>query len=190
MDAASWKRVLGSLRTEDLEDMMLVVEGGMEINVTEFARLEDDVAMIRGRAAGAEIGGRLFLIPYEGIMCLYVNRIIRTAEVQLYSPSIPTEDKARIAKEIEAQIEAERQQAENAGKKTDQPGVDPAELKRQLDELREAAGFNISHGGHGGHSAPPPPPAPAPKPAAQSPIALPGPAIPPRLNIPKGPPKK
>ena len=139
MQASIWREVFASFRPQDVDDLIIALSSGLEVAVSSIAKIEESLVLIRGRASGAEIGGRLFLIPYAGIAVVYVNRIVRPIEVDLYAPSVDMARKDEISDELERQAEEERTLAANAEKEVADGRIDPAELKRQLEELRAAS---------------------------------------------------
>jgi hypothetical protein len=156
--------------------------------------------MIRGRVAGQAENGRLFILPYTRINSVYVNRAVQLEEVELFSPTVSMQRKEEVAKIVAALAEKARQDASAAEKavrgKDSTPQVD---LKRQLEELREKAGFGGQRPGGspalpGGTAAPVPAPGPgappsAPQPLGASPsLSLSGTSIPSRPTIPRPPP--
>ena len=202
MDSAGWRQAFSSFRPQDQGIIVIVMSGGMQIAVQEVSRVEDEVVLIRGRIAGTTDAGRLFLIPYSEINLLYVNRSVLQEEAGLFSPSSSLEEKDKIAKHVAELIEKAKREAREAEKaKEDRKGVS-VDLVRQLEELRQSAGFASDapatkySSGVGQPPAAPAassPPAGASPRAAQPPAAQPKPApsrepaptkVPPRLNIP------
>lgn len=196
MESAAWQRVFNSIRIEDQDGLIINLNSGFEINVSIFASVEEDVVVVRGRASGSEEGGRVFILPYQSIATIYVNRVVPEMETELFFPSATPERKAQVAEELARMQELQRQQ-EKSEKNAGSSKVDPEEIKRQLDELRAAAGLGAREA--------PPPPEPAPVPGknptgpdkgqiGHTPLQIPQndpkPATPPgKLGIPSGPPR-
>lgn len=177
MDSTAWKRIFGSIRPDDAEALMLVTTSHLEISIQTFARLEDDVVMIRGRVGGQAEGGRLFIVPYDSIAVVYVSRRVIVEEIELFSPSVSIERKNQIAKEVSEMAEkakAEAKGAEAAIKA--QKGI-PTDLAKQLEELRKSAGLGI----------PEPSSAPA-QPGAAPSVAKPSVGAPPPVALPSAKP--
>lgn len=123
---------------------MISVTGGLEVAVQQIARIEEEIVMVRGRIAGQAENGRLFLLPFDRINGVYVNRAVALEEVELFSPTVSLQRKEEVAKIVAALAEKARQEAtaaEQAAKGKDAPQTD---LKRQLEELREKAGFGTT----------------------------------------------
>lgn len=177
MDSGSWRRLFESIRPDDQENLVVVTVTGFEIAVYRFARLEDELVMIRGRVAGTAEGSRVFLIPYSQLATVYVNREVLSEEVELFSPAVSLERKAQVARHVADLAERAREQAKAAEPgKRQQEGI-PVDLQRQLEELRSAAGFGT----------PSPAGAPAASPAAAPPAAPAAPAAIPLGPAPTGP---
>lgn len=179
MDANSWQKLFGSFRPEDQQNLVIAVLGGLEVAVQQIARVEEEIVMIRGRVAGQAENGRLFILPYTRINSVYVNRAVQLEEVELFSPTVSMQRKEEVAKIVAALAEKARQDANAAEKavrgKDSAPQVD---LKRQLEELREKAGFGGQRPGGSpalpGGTAAPVPAAPAPG----TPVSAPQPSSP------------
>jgi hypothetical protein len=192
VDNASWKRLFASIRPEDQESLVLITTGSLEIAVQSFSRLEDEIVLIRGRVSGQQEGGRLFMLPYSNILSVYVNRRIIQEEIDLYSPTVSIERKHEIAKEVAAMADKAKQAAKEAEESIKGQKAVPADLARQLEELRKSAGLGIPEPvPASGEPAKQSGPTPIPAPGA---VALPGAkkddkpsAIPPRITVPKPP---
>ncbi|QDU62746.1 hypothetical protein Pan216_36160 [Planctomycetes bacterium Pan216] len=141
MESAAWQKVFHSIRPEDIRDLMIILNGGIEVVVQEICHVEDELVMLRGRPGGQDAAGRLFLIPFTSINNIYVNREVKEIEIDLYSPSVPEEEKIRISKRIEELEREALEEAKNAEKEAANSKVDPDDIRRQLEELRKASGF-------------------------------------------------
>jgi regulator of protease activity HflC (stomatin/prohibitin superfamily) len=197
--------LFSSFRPEDQQNLVIAISGGLEVAVQQIARVEQEIVMIRGRVAGQAENGRLFILPYARINSVYVNRAVQLEEVELFSPTVSMQRKEEVAKIVAALAEKARQDASAAEKavrgKDAAPQVD---LKRQLEELREKAGFGASRtgatpalpsgSGQAPSAAPPGTPATLPQPSkpsigtAPSLSSIPRPSIPSRPTIPRPPP--
>jgi hypothetical protein len=134
--------VFEGIRPEDQDTLMIVMDNGTDVAVQQVARIEESVVMIRGRIGGTADNGRIFIIPFERITCVYVNRIVRTDEIDLFSPGIPLEKKKDIAKQVSQNKERERAALREAeAERNGKPSEDKLDVRRQLEALREAAGF-------------------------------------------------
>lgn len=141
VDSASWQKMFGSFRPEDQINLVVTVGGGPEVAVQQIARIEEEIVMIRGRVAGQAENGRLFLIPYDKITGVYVNRSVQFEEVELFSPTVSPQRKEEVARIVAALAEKAREEANSAEKSLRTKEGGPVDLKRQLEELREKAGL-------------------------------------------------
>lgn len=178
MEANAWRAIFESIRPEDQTSLVVRTLDSLEVAVEELARIETDVIMIRGRIAGTADNRRLFILPYDKLSSLYVNRVVASEEVDLFSPSIDLASKKRIAAEY---YERRKQAAEEAAAPpTQQQENGAGQLKAQLDELKRMAEKE-------GTSTPPPKPDKAP--LANEPAGREEPQLPPpnRLGLPAPP---
>jgi hypothetical protein len=135
LEAAGWQKLFQGVRTDDQMTLVIRTTDALEISVEGIARVEDEVILVRGRVAGTADARRVFIIPYDRLSSVYVNRPVAIEEVDLFSPSVSLEEKQRLAQEYaaaqEAVQEAIRQMGKEAGNK--ETGGD---TKSQLDELK------------------------------------------------------
>lgn len=141
MNAADWKKLFVSIRPEEQSDLVVSISGGIEIAVQQISRPEDSVVLIRGRVQGQAEIGRVFIVPYENINLMYVNRVVLNEEVDLYSPSTSLDKKKEIVKHV-AEIEAKNREAARQAESSKNQGLGgavPIDVRRQLDALKEMA---------------------------------------------------
>jgi hypothetical protein len=62
-----WMSVFRRIAPEYHDTIMIVTTEGTEIAVQNLLRIEDDLAVIRGRISGSSDAGRVFFIPYSQI---------------------------------------------------------------------------------------------------------------------------
>lgn len=138
MEAAAWKQLFESLRPEDQECLVVSVEGGLDVAVQAVAKVEDEVVLLRGRVSGQADVGRIFVIPYDRLNCLYVNRYVQVEETELFSPSVSLQRKQQIAKMVQAMKEKAREEAQAAeASRNGGTGSASFDVRKQLEELRE-----------------------------------------------------
>lgn len=139
MDATAWRSLFESFRPEDQKSLLIRTSDGFEVAVEMIARIEQDVVLIKGRLAGSAEGRRIFIIPFDKLSTILVNRVVTNDEIPLFSPSVSIEEKKRIAHEVaEAQ---RRSQEETLGSYGDQSGdaKTAGDTKAQLDEIKRLA---------------------------------------------------
>lgn len=178
MEAAAWKKLFESIRPEDQECLVVSVFGGLEVAVQSVAKVEDDVVLLRGRISGQADVGRVFVVPYDRLNSMYVNRYVQAEEVELFSPSVSLQRKEQIAKMIQAMKEKAREEAQ-AAELNRGNGTVSTDVRKQLEELREKKA-SLEAGGAAQ------PPAPLSKPPLP-PSTTSRPNIPGRFTLPKRP---
>jgi hypothetical protein len=82
MREVSWAALLQHVPPEQQDGLMLVTTSGIEITINNLLRIDHEFVALRGRVAGSQEGGRLFLIPYENIHYLGTQRPIKDSEFQ------------------------------------------------------------------------------------------------------------
>ena len=64
----------------------------MQLNVEAFARFEPTYLVFRGREGGQTDEGRGFFVPYEEIVCLKIERVVKTSELKaIYGETVAAE---------------------------------------------------------------------------------------------------
>lgn len=158
VDAASWRKVLESIRPEDQTSVIVRTVDAMEVAVESLARIEEEVVLIKGRLSGAPDGRRLFVFPYDKLSCLYVNRVVANDEIDLFSPTVAASEKDKISMRVSERLKLAGEQAQEAGAtKLSDSTVD---LRSQLEELRRLSKSPASP--MPGPAAPPPAAGPTP----------------------------
>ena len=138
VEAASWKNVFESIRPEDQKSLVVRSVDALEIAVEAIARVETEVVMIKGRIAGSADGRRVFIIPYDKLSTVYVNRIVANDEIILFSPSVSVEDKQRIAHEVEEKAQRVKQSEQEMATPVVSEEISP-DVKAELEELKRLA---------------------------------------------------
>lgn len=137
MEAAAWKQLFESIRIEDQECLVVSVDGGLEVAVQSVAKVEDEVVLLRGRVSGQADSGRIFVVPYDRLNSVYVNRYVQVEEIELFSPSVSLQRKQQIAKMVQAMKEKAREEAQAAEAARSGGGGVQVDVRKQLEELRE-----------------------------------------------------
>jgi hypothetical protein len=65
MRAELWKALLRRIPEKLVDNLALKTANGPEVNVQAILRLDEDIVILRGRIAGSNDAGRIFLLPYE-----------------------------------------------------------------------------------------------------------------------------
>jgi hypothetical protein len=131
-----WPKVFHGFRPDDQKLLVVTTTTGLEVAVQELSRVEADLVMIRGRIAGTAEASRLFLLPYEQLSSIYVNRIVRSEEVELFSPTVTPERKLEVARRV-AELERKAKEEALSAEKAKSGNIDIDSALKRLDTLRE-----------------------------------------------------
>lgn len=82
MQAYSWKALLRGIPEEHVDNLMLMTVQGTEINVQQILRMDEDVVILRGRIAGSNDAGRIFILPYAHFAHSGFQRPLTDAQLQ------------------------------------------------------------------------------------------------------------
>lgn len=175
MDARLWQSLFDTLRPQDQSAVVISLRSGFSISIQSVARVEEGLVMVRGRVAGQAESGRLFLCPYDQIETVFVNKVVRIEEAELYSPSVSPQRKEEVARMVAALEERARQATLEAEKERQGGGSVGIDVRRQLEELREQAGLPAipTQAPAGGPTQPGSPPTVAVPGSAQAPLTVP-----------------
>jgi hypothetical protein len=106
MQSVAWALLLRQYLQEQQNSLMLVTAAGTEIAVQQILRLDHEFVAIRGRMAGSTDAGRVFIIPYRGLLyvgtqqaCTEADFRARFDNVSFPDPSAPAEPPAPAAEE-------------------------------------------------------------------------------------------
>jgi hypothetical protein len=81
MQSSAWALVFRQFPPEQHNNLMLSI-GGIEIAVQDLLRIDHEHVAIRGRLAGSQDAGRLFIIPYQSINYLGSHRPCKESDYQ------------------------------------------------------------------------------------------------------------
>ena len=82
MQADLWKALLRSIPEAHVDNLMLMTKQGTEVNVQAILRMDEDVMILRGRLAGSNDAGRIFVLPYEHFDHIGFQRPLTDAQLQ------------------------------------------------------------------------------------------------------------
>ena len=135
----------------DQSKIQFITVTGMQLNVEVFARFEPTYMVFRGREGGQTDEGRGFFVPYDEVVCLKIERLIKTSELKSFYGEIVAaerdmEKEGREGKPIEMQASA-------PSSSTPSPisgPMDPAQIAKQnllarIRAARTAAGVGQSN---------------------------------------------
>jgi len=82
MTNQEWIDMLRVIPEEDQNTLMLVLNNGSEVSVDTFYRFEPNFLIMRGRVAGSTDEGRGFFIPYDQMVYLRIERVIKVEDLR------------------------------------------------------------------------------------------------------------
>jgi hypothetical protein len=82
MQGTSWISFFRRIPVNLHDCLALTVTTGAEIVLQRIVKLEDDFAIVRGRMAGTQDGGRVVVLPYALLVSVAFNRRMTDVEVQ------------------------------------------------------------------------------------------------------------
>jgi hypothetical protein len=89
---ASWATLLRQIPADQHDQLMLRTANGTEIAVQNLLRIDYEFVIIRGRPAGSQDSGRLFILPYHRIDYFGINRSVRDEEYAALFASVVIPD--------------------------------------------------------------------------------------------------
>lgn len=69
---------------KDQSKIQFITVTGMQLNVEVFARFEPTYMVFRGREGGQTDEGRGFFVPYDEVVCLKIERLVKTSELKTF----------------------------------------------------------------------------------------------------------
>ncbi len=82
MQAELWKALLRRIPAEQTDNLMVKTAEGTEINVQALLLMDEQVMVLRGRIAGSNDAGRVFVVPYEHLDHMGFQKPLSDAELQ------------------------------------------------------------------------------------------------------------
>jgi hypothetical protein len=90
MTNADWILLFRRIPETDHVKVVITLITGVDVYVDAFYRFEDGFAVLRGRFGGSTDEGRGFFVPYNEILCVRIDRVVKEEEIQDYFPEAPT----------------------------------------------------------------------------------------------------
>lgn len=131
-----WSTIFNSFRAEDHKFLVVSTANGLEVAVQEICRVENGLVIIRGRISGTADAGRLFLLPYTQLSSVYVNRPVRSEEVDLFSPTVAPARKLEVAQRV-ADLERRARDDARQAEAAKNGELDMSDTLKKLDTLRD-----------------------------------------------------
>ena len=87
MTNAEWVVLLRRIPEAEHSKLAFVLQTGAEAFVDALLRFDDSFVVFRGRIAGSTDELRGFFLPYDQILCLRLDRIVRVEELHEFFPN-------------------------------------------------------------------------------------------------------
>jgi hypothetical protein len=93
MQNSAWIGLLKRIPVDQHNSLAIVTTVGIEINIQNVVRIEDDHVVIRGRLAGTTDTGRAFFVPYSQINYMGFGKDMKEPQIRaLYGETPPAEE--------------------------------------------------------------------------------------------------
>ena len=104
MTAAEWIDMFRLVPEAEHGKLVIVLQNGMELCIDTIVRYEDSFLVLRGRQGGTVEEARGFFVPYDQMLCLRLDRILKIEEIEEFfgTPSAALPAPAREAAIIPA----------------------------------------------------------------------------------------
>jgi hypothetical protein len=73
--------LVGRIPEADHAKLQLVLRSGLAITADTFVRFEEFYLLLRGREAGNADDGRAFFVPYDELVCIKIERVMKLSEM-------------------------------------------------------------------------------------------------------------
>jgi hypothetical protein len=84
MQSSAWIALLRRIPPDQQNSLAIMTTTGIELNVQDIMRIEEDHVVIRGRQAGTIATGRVFFIPYHQLGYLYFQKEMKEAQIRTF----------------------------------------------------------------------------------------------------------
>jgi hypothetical protein len=82
MTAEDWSDVIRLIPEAEHGKLVIVLQNGTELCVDTIIRYETQFLVLRGRQGGTVEEARAFFVPYDQMLCLRLDRIVKVEEIQ------------------------------------------------------------------------------------------------------------
>jgi hypothetical protein len=82
MTAEEWSDVIRLIPEAEHGKLVIVLQNGTELCVDTIIRYESQFLVLRGRQGGTVEEARAFFVPYDQMLCLRLDRIVKVEEIQ------------------------------------------------------------------------------------------------------------
>jgi hypothetical protein len=84
MTSDDWINTLQLIPLAEHSKLIIVLQNGTELCVDAIVRYEPEFLVIRGRQGGQVEEGRGFFVPYRQFLCLRLDRVMKSEELQAF----------------------------------------------------------------------------------------------------------
>jgi hypothetical protein len=137
--------LIGRIPEADHAKLQIVLRSGQGVSVDTFVRFEPHYMALRGREAGNPEENRAFFIPYDEVVCVKLERVVKLSEIAaMYGDELPAASLAEAA-------ETPGPVVTPSPTVTPAPAapLDPAEIAKQnlLERIRAARSMTMAGNG-------------------------------------------
>jgi hypothetical protein len=130
MESSAWVALLRRIPPDQHNTLAIMTTAGIEMNVQDIMRIEEDHLVIRGRQAGTIAMGRVFFIPYHQLAFLCLQREMKEAQIRILYGDAPE----AAGPEVEPQTSVpEPAPTETAAAEATPDAPSPPEVKQPLE---------------------------------------------------------
>src|SRR5262249_11875739 len=86
MQSADWISMISRIPPEAHDGLCFLTSSGLHINVQAIVAKLPEVLILRGRIAGSTDAGFTFMVPYDRLVCLYLQRAVKEGDVVAWFP--------------------------------------------------------------------------------------------------------
>jgi hypothetical protein len=84
MTSAEWIDMYRIIPEAEHVKLIIVLRNGMELCIDTIIRYEDHFLILRGRQGGTIEEARGFFVPYDQMLCLRLDRVVKVEEIEQF----------------------------------------------------------------------------------------------------------
>ena len=128
--------ILHRIPSADHPKVMFALRAGPMVCLETVVRTEPTYLLVRGREAGNQDEGRAFFLPYEDIVTVKIERMVKLSELEAMFDDKPNQQR----EERKSAADAATTISTDTPAPVPAPALDPAEIAKQnlLDRIRAA----------------------------------------------------
>jgi hypothetical protein len=89
MTSTEWIELLHLIPEAEHTRLVVVLQNGTELCVDTLHRFEPNYVVLRGRTGGTIDEARGFFVPYDQMLCLRIDRVVKLEELEEFLGSAP-----------------------------------------------------------------------------------------------------